>query len=58
MSLGFESAGFDVKAAVEYDPIHAATYKFNFPNFDGHMPKRIGHQWNPYPVGSFPAGRY
>ena len=32
MSLGFESAGFDVKAAVEYDPIHAATYKFNFPN--------------------------
>jgi DNA (cytosine-5)-methyltransferase 1 len=32
MSLGFELAGFDVKAAVEYDPIHAATYKFNFPN--------------------------
>jgi DNA (cytosine-5)-methyltransferase 1 len=32
MSLGFESAGFDVRAAVEYDPIHAATYKFNFPN--------------------------
>jgi DNA (cytosine-5)-methyltransferase 1 len=32
MSLGFEWAGFDVKAAVEYDPIHAATYKFNFPD--------------------------
>ncbi len=32
MSLGFEWAGFAVAAAVEYDPIHAATHKFNFPN--------------------------
>jgi DNA (cytosine-5)-methyltransferase 1 len=32
MSLGFESAGFHVRAAVEYDPIHAATHKFNFPD--------------------------
>jgi DNA (cytosine-5)-methyltransferase 1 len=32
MSLGFEQAGFDVVAAVELDPIHAATHKFNFPN--------------------------
>jgi DNA (cytosine-5)-methyltransferase 1 len=32
MTLGFEWAGFDVRAAVEYDPIHAATHKFNFPN--------------------------
>src|SRR6476646_8915022 len=32
MSLGFEWAGFDVRAAVEYDPIHAATHKFNFPD--------------------------
>ncbi len=31
MSLGFEQAGFDVVAAVEYDPIHAATHKVNFP---------------------------
>lgn len=31
MSLGFEQAGFDVVAAVEYDPIHAAAHKFNFP---------------------------
>lgn len=31
MSLGFEQAGFDVVAAVELDPIHAATHKFNFP---------------------------
>jgi hypothetical protein len=31
LSVGFEFAGFDVKAGVEYDPIHAATYKFNFP---------------------------
>ncbi len=31
MSLGFEQAGFDVAAAVEYDPIHCATHEFNFP---------------------------
>lgn len=30
-SLGFEQAGFDVVACVEYDPIHAAVHKFNFP---------------------------
>jgi DNA (cytosine-5)-methyltransferase 1 len=32
LSLGFEQAGFDVVAAVEVDPIHAAVHKFNFPN--------------------------
>lgn len=32
MSLGFEQAGFDVAAAVEYDPIHCATHEFNFPD--------------------------
>lgn len=32
MSLGFEQAGFDVKAAVEIDPIHCAVHKFNFPD--------------------------
>ena len=31
MSLGFEQAGFDVVAAVEIDPIHAAVHKYNFP---------------------------
>lgn len=31
MSLGFEQAGFDVVAAVEIDPVHAAAHKFNFP---------------------------
>lgn len=31
MTLGFEQAGFDVLAAVEIDPIHCATHKFNFP---------------------------
>jgi len=30
MSLGFEQAGFDVAAAVEYDPIHCSTHEFNF----------------------------
>jgi DNA (cytosine-5)-methyltransferase 1 len=32
MSLGFEQAGFDIAAAVEYDPIHCATHEFNFPD--------------------------
>lgn len=31
MSLGFEQAGFDVAAAIEIDPIHAAVHHFNFP---------------------------
>ncbi len=30
LSLGFEQAGFDVVAAVELDPIDAATHSFNF----------------------------
>jgi DNA (cytosine-5)-methyltransferase 1 len=32
LSLGFEQAGFDIAASVEYDPIHCATHEFNFPN--------------------------
>lgn len=32
LSLGFEQAGFDVVAAVEYDPVHAATHLYNFPH--------------------------
>lgn len=32
LSLGFEQAGFDVRAAVEIDPVHAAVHKFNFPD--------------------------
>jgi len=32
LSLGFEQAGFDVVAAVEIDPVHAAVHKFNFPH--------------------------
>lgn len=31
MSLGFQQAGFDVAASVEFDPIHCATHEFNFP---------------------------
>ncbi|OAB62120.1 DNA cytosine methyltransferase [Leptolyngbya valderiana BDU 20041] len=31
MSLGFEQAGFDVRAAVELDPIHCAVHEYNFP---------------------------
>jgi len=30
LSLGLEQAGYDVAAAVEYDPIHAAVHEFNF----------------------------
>jgi len=32
LSLGFRQAGFDVRASVEYDPIHAAVHEFNVPN--------------------------
>lgn len=32
MSLGFQQAGFEILAAVEYDPIHCATHEFNFPD--------------------------
>lgn len=32
MSLGFEQAGFDVVAAIEVDPVHSATHKYNFPD--------------------------
>jgi len=31
LSLGFEQAGFEVKAAVEIDPVHCAVHEFNFP---------------------------
>ena len=31
LTLGFESAGFHVAAAVDIDPIHCATHEFNFP---------------------------
>ncbi len=31
LGLGFEQAGFDVVAAVEIDPIHAAIHSYNFP---------------------------
>jgi DNA (cytosine-5)-methyltransferase 1 len=32
LSLGFEQAGFRIAAAIEYDPIHAATHEYNFPD--------------------------
>ena len=31
MTLGFEQAGFNVLAAVEFDPIHASVHEYNFP---------------------------
>ncbi len=31
LSLGFEQSGFDVKAAVEIDPVHCTVHEFNFP---------------------------
>ena len=31
LSLGLESAGFDVVCSSDYDPVHAATHEFNFP---------------------------
>ena len=32
LSLGLEQSGYEIAAAVEYDPIHAAVHEFNFPN--------------------------
>ena len=31
LSLGLEHAGYEIAAAVEYDPIHAAVHEYNFP---------------------------
>ncbi|MDU1352870.1 MAG: DNA cytosine methyltransferase [Actinomyces sp.] len=31
LSLGLEQAGFEIAAAVEFDPIHAAVHEYNFP---------------------------
>ncbi|WP_072160619.1 MULTISPECIES: DNA cytosine methyltransferase [Planktothricoides] len=31
-SLGIEQAGFDVVAALDIDPVHAAVYSYNFPH--------------------------
>ena len=31
LSLGLEQAGYEIAAAVEYDPIHAAVHEYNFP---------------------------
>lgn len=31
LSLGFEQAGYDIAAAVEYDPTHAAVHEYNYP---------------------------
>lgn len=31
LALGFEQAGFDILASIEYDPVHAAVHKYNFP---------------------------
>jgi DNA (cytosine-5)-methyltransferase 1 len=32
LSIGFEQGGFDLKAAVEIDPVHGCVHKFNLPN--------------------------
>lgn len=42
LSLGFEQAGFDVVAAVEIDPIHAAVHAFNFPHC-AVLPRSVEH---------------
>jgi DNA (cytosine-5)-methyltransferase 1 len=42
LSLGFERAGFDVVAAVEIDPVHAAAHKFNFPDCTV-IPESVAH---------------
>jgi len=42
LSLGFEQAGFNVAAAIEIDPVHAAVHKFNFPN-TAMVPLSVSH---------------
>lgn len=42
LSLGFEQAGFDVVAAIEVDPIHAAIHRYNFPTCEV-IPTSIAH---------------
>lgn len=42
LSLGFEQAGFHVAAAVEIDPVHAATHSFNFPQC-AVIPRSVEH---------------
>ena len=42
LSLGFEQAGFEVVAAVEIDPIHAAVHQFNFPTC-AVLPQSVTH---------------
>ena len=32
MSLGMARAGFNVAAAIDYDPVHASVHKYNFPD--------------------------
>jgi DNA (cytosine-5)-methyltransferase 1 len=31
MSLGLESAGFDIACSVEFDPVHSLIHHYNFP---------------------------
>jgi site-specific DNA-cytosine methylase len=49
MSLGFEQAGFDIAAAVEYDPIHCAVHEFNFPSEQSprEPPSTLDRRWAP-----------
>lgn len=47
LSLGLEQAGYEIAAAVEYDPIHAAVHEFNFPygkTFAADVSKTSGKQ--------------
>lgn len=32
LSLGFEQAGFDIVAGVDYDPVHGMVHRYNFPD--------------------------
>lgn len=47
LSMGLEQAGYEIAAAVEYDPIHAAVHEFNFPygtTFAADVSKITGQQ--------------
>ena len=51
LGLGFEQAGFDVVAAVEIDPIHAATHTFNFARCRTILPRCDRDSRGRYPPG-------
>ena len=57
MGLGFSQAGFDVRAAVEVNPAHAAAHQRNFPDTKVMCRSVIGlHKAEIFLAGGIPKG--